>query len=113
MRRVVISGLGFITSIGNSREEVLDSLRNVKTGIELFPDFAKPEIPVKLAGTIKHFDVSSTDSEDWVYPKEYKIGRAQIRPMTPNSLYAFCATTQAIRDAKLPPEQVSNPRTGV
>lgn len=113
MRRVVISGLGFITSIGNSRAEVLQSLQEVKSGIQLFPEFDRPEIPVKLAGTIKNFEASSVDWEDWVYPKEYKISRAQLRPMTPNSLYAYCAMTQAIQDAQLPADLISHPRTGV
>ena len=53
MKRVVISGLGFITSIGNSREQVLRGLKECRTGVELFPEFDHPGIPVKLAGTVK------------------------------------------------------------
>ena len=112
-RRVVISGLGFITSIGNSREEVLRSLRECRTGIELFLDFAGDDVPVKLAGTVKGFTFPSARFDDWTYPDDYQIGRDQLRSMTPNSLYAFCAMNQAIREAQLTPELVSNPRTGL
>ena len=113
MKRVVITGLGFITSIGNSRPEVLRSLRECRTGVELFPDFAGKDVPVKLAGTVKGFQFPSPRSDDWTYPAGYQISRDQLRAMTPNALYAFCAMDQAIREAQLTPELVSHPRTGL
>ena len=113
MRRVVITGLGFITSIGNSYAEVLRSLREVRTGVELFSEFAGADCPVKLAGTIKGFEFPSTDFEDWTFPSEYKLTREQLRPMTPNALFAYCAMKQAIADAQLAPELVSGSRTGM
>ena len=113
MKRVAVTGLGFITSIGNSREQVLRSLQECRTGVELFPDFAAPDIPVKLAGTIKGFQFPTPYFEDWIYPPEYQLTREQLRPMAPNSLYAYCAMQQAIAAAKLTPDLISNPRTGV
>ena len=114
MNRAVITGLGFITSIGNNRAEVSRSLREARTGVELFSEFADdPAIPVKLAGTVKEFTFPSTEFEDWTYPSHYKIPRDILRPMTPNALYAYFAMRQAIDDAGLPPEQVSNPATGL
>jgi len=113
MKRVVVTGLGFITSIGNSRAQVLRSLRECLTGVEVFPDFAGAEIPVKLAGTVKGFGFPTAYFEDWTYPREYTLTREQMRPMSPNSLYAYCAMQQAIPAARLTPEQVSNPRTGL
>ena len=114
MKRVVITGLGLITSIGNSRAEVSRSLREAKTGVELFPEFADdPNIPVKLAGTVKEFAFPTAEFEDWVYPAHYKIPRETLRPMTPNALYAYFAMRQAIDDARLSPEQVSDPGTGL
>jgi 3-oxoacyl-[acyl-carrier-protein] synthase-1 len=104
--------LGFITSIGNSYAQVVQSLREGKSGVETFPDFADPKVPVKLAGTVKGFDFPSTDREDWKTPPEYKITREQMRSMSPNTVYGFCAMQQAIADAGLSPELVSNPRTG-
>jgi 3-oxoacyl-[acyl-carrier-protein] synthase-1 len=113
MKRAVVTGLGFITSIGNSREQVLRSLKECRTGVELFPEFAAADVPVKLAGTVKGFSFPTAMFEDWTYPAEYQLSREQLRPMTPNALYAYCAMQQAIREAQLAPELVSNPRTGL
>jgi 3-oxoacyl-[acyl-carrier-protein] synthase I len=68
---------------------------------------------VKLAGTVKGFRFPTTQFEDWTYPPDYQLSREQLRPMTPNALYAFCAMQQAIAEARLPAELVSNPRTGL
>jgi 3-oxoacyl-[acyl-carrier-protein] synthase I len=113
MKRVAVTGLGFITSIGNNRQQVLRSLQECLTGVEPFPEFAAADIPVKLAGTVKGFQFPTAYFEDWTFPTEYKLTREQLRPMAPNSLYAYGAMQQAIADAKLTPELVSNPRTGV
>jgi 3-oxoacyl-[acyl-carrier-protein] synthase-1 len=113
MKRVVVTGLGFITSIGNNRAQVLRSLHECRTGVEPFPEFATPDTPVKLAGTIKGFQFPTSYFEDWTFPPEYKLSREQLRPMAPNSLYAYCAMQQAIAEAGLTPGQISNPRTGV
>ena len=112
MRRVVVSGLGFITSIGNGKTEVLRSLKENKTGIELFEALQKPGIPVKLAGTVKGFEFPEIRSEEWKLPEGYSIPREQIRSMSPNGVFGFCAMQQAIADAGLTPDLVSNPRTG-
>ena len=113
MKRAVITGLGFITSIGNSRQEVTDSLRNARTGVERFSEFEEAGIPVKLAGTVKEFGFPSTEFEDWTYPDRLKISREILRPMTPNALYAYFAMKEAIEDAGLPPEMVSSEDTGL
>jgi len=113
MRKVYITGLGLITSIGNNKQEVESRLRELKHGFELYPPFQRPEIPVKVAGTIKGFDTFSTDFEDWTYPARYKIRREFLRSMAPHGLYAHCSMIQAIEDAGLAEEEVSNPRTGI
>jgi 3-oxoacyl-[acyl-carrier-protein] synthase-1 len=113
MKRVVITGLGFITSIGNNRQEVLESLRAVKTGVERFEEFDEPNIPVKLAGTVKGFQFPDPSFEDWTYPERYKIPRDVLRPMTPNALFAYFAMREAIEDAALPAHLVSNEETGL
>ena len=75
MTKVFVTGLGFISSIGNSTAEVLDSLLHLRTGIEPYPPFSPENIPIKLAGTIKGFDTGSMDSEDWTFPEFYRPGR--------------------------------------
>jgi 3-oxoacyl-[acyl-carrier-protein] synthase-1 len=111
--RVAVTGLGFITSIGNNREQVLTSLRECRTGIEYYPALERAGVNVRLAGTVKDFSFPELRSDEWIYPDSYKIPREHLRSMAPNAVYGFCAMQQAIADAKLPPELVSNPRTGV
>lgn len=113
MRKVYITGLGLITSIGNNTSEVESSLRKLRHGIEVYPPFDKPDIPVKVAATVKGFDTTSSDFEDWTYPAGYKIRRELLRSMAPNGLYAHCAMIQAIADAALTEPDISNPRTGI
>lgn len=113
MPRVFITGLGFVTSIGNDAATVTRNLRELRHGFEVFPPFQKPEIPVKVVGTIKGFTTDSTDPEDWTFPSNYKIKRELLRTMAPNGLYAHCAMLQAVADAQLAESDVSNPQTGL
>jgi 3-oxoacyl-[acyl-carrier-protein] synthase I len=113
MPRVFITGLGFVTSIGNDRPAVTQSLRELRHGFELYPPFQKPEIPVKVVGTIKEFSTNSPDPEDWTFPNRYKIKRELLRSMAPNGLFAHCAMLQAVADANLSEADVSNPATGL
>jgi 3-oxoacyl-[acyl-carrier-protein] synthase I len=113
MPRVFITGLGFITSIGNDAAAVTRSLRELRHGFEAYPPFQKPDIPVKVVGTIKEFSTDSADPEDWTFPARYKIKRELLRSMAPNGLFAHCAALQAIEDAKLTEPDISNPDTGL
>ena len=112
MKRVAVTGLGFISSIGNNQADVLRSLRECRSGIEYCQELEKPGFPIRLAGTIKGFRFPELHYDDWEYPKEYSLGREQLRSMSPNVVYAYCAMQQAIADAQLTPETVSHPRTG-
>ncbi|HEY5893836.1 MAG TPA: beta-ketoacyl-[acyl-carrier-protein] synthase family protein [Chthoniobacterales bacterium] len=113
MNRVVVTGLGFITSIGNSKADVLQSLREARSGVDLFEPLVESNSPVKLAGTIKGFDFPSDDPIDWILPESIALKRAELRTMTPNALFAYAAMLEAIRDAGLAPSQVSSPDTGL
>lgn len=113
MRRVVVTGLGFVSSIGNNREAVLDSLLNQRTGIELHPELDLPISPVRLAGTIKGFSFPSEDQTTWQLPDGFSIPRKELRSMAPHVAYANVAMHEAIADAAISPEIVSNARTGV
>ena len=112
-KNVAITGLGFITSIGNSKDEVLTSLKNSVSGIELYKAFEGDKIPVKCLGTIKGFNTEGSDFEDWTYPPQYSIRRETLRGFAPHCLYAYCAMVQAIADAKLSEEEISNTQTGM
>ncbi len=113
MPRVFITGLGFVTSIGNDAATVTRNLRDLRHGFELYPPFQQPDIPCKVIGTIKEFDANSTDPEDWTFPARYKIKRELLRSMAPNGLFAHCAMLQAIEDARLGEADISNPQTGL
>jgi 3-oxoacyl-[acyl-carrier-protein] synthase-1 len=113
MPRVFITGLGFVTCIGNDAATVARHLRELRHGIELFPPFQRDDIPCKVAGTIKEFTTDSTDPEDWTFPARYKIKRELLRSMAPNGLFAHCAMLQAVADARLADADISNPDTGL
>ena len=113
MSRVVVTGLGFTTSIGNSRAEVVKNLREVRSGVEVMPELVKLNAPICLAGTVKGFEFPSEDPLDWVLPASIKLPRTQLRTMTPNALYAYAAMQEAIADSGLAQDQISNPDTGL
>jgi 3-oxoacyl-[acyl-carrier-protein] synthase-1 len=113
MPRVFITGLGFVTSIGNDAASVTSSLREMRHGFEVYPPFQKPEIACKVIGTIKGFFTDSVDPEDWTWPSGYEIKRETIRSMAPHGLYAHCAFIQAIADARLGESDISNRDTGL
>lgn len=112
MSKVVVTGLGFITSIGNDKESVSKSLRELRHGIAQ-PAFLSDKDPIHLVGTIKGFDTGSDDVEDWTIPEPYTVKREVLRSLPAHGLYAYCAMAQAIADAGLTEEQVSNPQTGI
>ena len=64
-RRAVVTGLGFITSIGNDRSTVTAALRNLRSGIERIELMGNPALSVKVAGTIKDFTTDSPSWRDW------------------------------------------------
>ncbi len=112
-KKVYITGLGFITSIGNDIKEVSSSLISQKHGIVVNPVFEDEGVPVSVMGKIKGFDVDSSDFEDWSYPDDYKIRREIMRGLAPHGVYAYCAMLQSIADARLSDEEVSNRQTGL
>lgn len=113
MQNVVVTGLGFITSIGTDKASVSKSLRELRHGIAVCEDFGGIADTIRLAGCVPGFDTLSNDPEDWTYPDTYKLKREQVRSMSPNVLYAHCALLQAMTDAGLSPEDISDPATGL
>lgn len=113
MNRVVVTGLGFISSIGNDRAAVLQSLREGRSGIEWMPELAAMNDRVKLAGTVKGFAFPTADPLDWAFPAHVQFSRSQLRTLVPNAVFASAAMDEAIRDAQLDPALVSSPQTGL
>ena len=113
MKRVVVTGLGFTSSIGNNRADVLESLRECRSGIEVMPELVAANDRVCLAGTVKGFTFPTTDPLDWTMPPSVKLNRVELRTMSPNSVYAVAAMEEAIRDANLDKALISNVGTGI
>jgi len=100
MRRVVVTGLGIVSSIGNNAQEVTASLRAGRSGIVASPEMAEHGFRSRVAGTLK------------IDPKEH-VDKRTLRFMGPGAAYAHIAMSQAIADAGLSEEDVVNPRTGL
>ncbi|MEW6981735.1 beta-ketoacyl-ACP synthase I [Colwelliaceae bacterium 6471] len=100
MKRVVITGLGIVSSIGNDAEEVLASLKSGRSGISRSESFAEKGLRSQVWG------------QPNIDTKEH-IDRKALRFMGDAAGYAYIAMQQSIDDAKLTPEQVSNVRTGI
>ena len=113
MTRVFITGVGFITSIGNDAATVEKNLRELRHGCIAYPPFQKPEVPVKVAAPVREFNTEPDDPEDWTLPARYRVRREVLRSLGPNTLYAHCALQQAIADARLGEADVSNDDTGL
>ena len=100
MRRVVVTGMGIIGCLGNNKEEVLASLQAQKSGIQFVADYKEHGLRSHIAGRP---DINLDEH----------IDRKLKRFMGDSSAYAYLSLQQAIDDAGLTPDQVSNLRTGV
>jgi 3-oxoacyl-[acyl-carrier-protein] synthase-1 len=100
MRRVAVTGLGIVSSIGNSAAEVLASLKAGRSGIVAAPDYTERGFRSQVKGAI---DLDLTEA----------IDKRVLRFMGPGSGYAYLAMQQAIADAGLTPQEVSHPETGL
>jgi 3-oxoacyl-[acyl-carrier-protein] synthase-1 len=101
MRRVVVTGLGIISSLGNNKAEVKDSLYQGRSGITFQQEYADRGLRSHVAGSIKNLDL------------EALIDRKLLRFMAKGHAYAWLAMQEAIADSKLSEELVSNVRTGL
>jgi 3-oxoacyl-(acyl-carrier-protein) synthase len=113
MRRPGVTGLGFVTPIGNDRAAVAGSLREGQHGLAPVTFLGNPRIPVRLAGTVKGFDVSSPSYRDWTWPAPYELSRELLRGMAPHGVYAFCAVVQALSESGLLSAVGDDQRTGL
>lgn len=100
MKRVVITGMGIVSSLGNNQAEVLSSLQAGRSGIRYQPSYAENGLRSHVAGSI-HIDYES------------QIDRKLLRFMGPAHAYAWIAMQEAISQSGLSEAQVSNPRTGL
>ena len=100
MRRVVITGIGIISPIGNSTSEVEASLRAGRSGVVFSPDYAE------------HGFRSQVHGKPQIVLEDH-IDKRDLRFMGPGAAYNFLSMQQAIADSGLEPADVSNPRSGL
>ncbi|UWQ13779.1 beta-ketoacyl-ACP synthase I [Aliiroseovarius sp. M344] len=100
MRRVVVTGLGIVSAIGNNKDEVLTSLKAGKSGISANADMVEHGFRSQIAG-MPDIDIAA------------HVDKRTLRFMGPGAAYAHIAMTQAIADAGLGEDDVVNPRTGL
>ncbi|UWQ90946.1 beta-ketoacyl-ACP synthase I [Rhodobacteraceae bacterium M382] len=100
MRRVVVTGLGIVSSIGNNAQEVITSLKAGKSGIVASPEMVEHGFRSQVAGTLK-LDIKEL------------VDKRTLRFMGPGAAYAHIAMSQAIADAGLGEDDVVNTRTGL
>ncbi len=100
MKRVVITGLGIVSCLGNDKQSVLESLREGRSGIRFKEEYREMGLRSQVAGAV---DIDL----------EAAIERKRRRFMGDAAAYAYIAMDQAIEDAGLDWNQVSNPRSGL
>jgi len=100
VRRVVISGLGVVSCLGNSQDEVVESLRAGRSGISYNESYAEMGLRSQISGSI---DIDLTEH----------IDRKVRRFMGDAAAYSYIAMQQAIDDSGLDESDISNPRTGL
>jgi len=100
MRRVVVTGLGIVSSIGNNADEVTRSLREAKSGIVTADDYVRLGFRSQVHGSLK-MDLDAV------------VDRRARRFQGDGAGYCWVAMNQAIADAGLTEKEISNPRTGL
>ena len=101
MRRVVITGLGIVSSLGNDKQSVSESLRLGRSGVRANPVYKEMGFRSQVSAAPAAIDLDAL------------IDRKLKRFMGDTAAYAYVSMQQAIADAGLTPEQVSNPRAGL
>src|SRR6202162_5691890 len=100
MRRVVVTGMGIVSSIGNNTQEVLASLREAKSGISFAPDQARLGFRCQVQGAPTLNPAGSVD-------------RRAMRFLGGGAAWNHVAMEQAIRDSSVEEKDISNERTGI
>ena len=101
MKRVVVTGMGIVCSLGNNKSEVLESLIKAKSGIEFSEKYAEMGLRSNVYGSISEIDTNDI------------IDRKMLRFMADAAIYNAIAMDEAIQQSRLSPEVISNERTGL
>ncbi|MEX0740680.1 MAG: beta-ketoacyl-ACP synthase I [Pseudohongiella sp.] len=100
MKRVVVTGIGIVSCIGNNKQIVLDALRDGRSGITYNPEYEEMGLRALISGRV---DIKFEDH----------IDRKVLRFMGDAAAYGYIAMDEAIKDAGLEEKDISNERTGI
>ncbi|MFN2309498.1 MAG: beta-ketoacyl-ACP synthase I [Gammaproteobacteria bacterium] len=101
MRRVVVTGIGIVSSIGNNKQEVAEGLRNGRSGIRFSEEYQQLGLRSQVCGPVVGLD------------QEALIDRKLRRFMGDAAAFNYIAMQEALSDAGLPPAMVTDPRSGL
>jgi 3-oxoacyl-[acyl-carrier-protein] synthase I len=102
VRRVVVTGMGIVSSIGNSKAEVVRSLREGRSGLGFILEMRELGLLCQVAGQVKGLDEAAA-----------KLGKRPLQTMSNLAKYTAVATLEAIEDAQLPRAMLQSKRAGV
>ncbi|MCI5724340.1 beta-ketoacyl-ACP synthase II [Fusobacterium sp.] len=102
MKRVVVTGVGIISSLGIGTDNTWQKLIAGETGIDTITSYDTTDMPVKVAGEVKGFE-----------PTEYGIEKKELKKLARNTQFAIVASKMALEDAKLTIDETNADETGV
>jgi 3-oxoacyl-[acyl-carrier-protein] synthase I len=102
MRRVVVTGMGVVSSIGNNKQEVLRSLREDRSGIQFVPEMGELGLRCQVAGRVQGLEAEVA-----------KIGKRPLQTMSDVAKYAAVATQEALEEVHISRLALQNDKVGV
>lgn len=102
MRRVVVTGIGMVSSLGNSTQETWEKIKLGETGVDYITAFNTEDMPVKIAAEVKNFD-----------PTQYGIEKKEIKKLARNTQFAIAASKMALEDSGLKIDESNREKIGV
>jgi 3-oxoacyl-[acyl-carrier-protein] synthase I len=100
MRRVVVTGMGIVSSIGNNTQQVLSALHKESSGIQFVPEMKELGYRCQVAGLVKRLPTEG-------------IAKRPLQTMSNVARYAAAAALEALQDAKIDPKELKSKRAGV
>jgi len=102
MRRVVVTGVGLVSSLGTGTEKTWEALLNGETGIKLINSFDTEDLPVKMAGVVDDFN-----------PEDFGIDKKEVKKLARFTQFGLAASKMALADSGLVIDETNADRVGV
>ena len=113
MRRVVVTGMGLVSSLGLGTGAAVEAMRDLRSGVTKWDPVPGVALPVKVAGVVPGFDLTSLESSGWRWPERVELEESVLRGMPPHGVPALTALAEALREAGLTRDGCGDGRTGL